>query len=190
MVELVNPFFINYRLNFIQVDSFESNAIEIFETEFWYIDLDADRFQELDASEELHDFTGQGGVASQKFADACRMYAEEEYLDGLRSFTDLSTLRTRLGARPNITYEFKSRVSGWCRAAFITVKSEEADRVSRVIFAVQHIQEEKEQELKFIYKGNLKEILAQLQTLDLQNLLIEEPSLEEIFLHYYEKEEM
>ena len=114
----------------------------------YYIDLDADRFQELDASEELHDFTGQGCVASQKFADACRMYAEEEYLDGLRSFTDLSTLRTRLGARPNITYEFKSRVSGWCRAAFITVKSEEADRVSRVIFAVQHIQEEKEQELK------------------------------------------
>jgi len=41
-----------------------------------------------------------------------------------------------------------------------------------------------------MYKGNLKEILDQLQTLDLQNLLIEEPSLEEIFLHYYEKEEM
>ena len=49
---------------------------------------------------------------------------------------------------------------------------------------------EKEQELKFIYKGNLKEILSLLQHLDLQNLLIEEPSLEEIFLHYYEKEEM
>lgn len=43
-------------------------------------------------------------------------------------------------------------------------------------------------ELKFMYQGNLKEILPLLGQTELQNLLIEEPSLEEIFLHYYEKE--
>lgn len=41
----------------------------------------------------------------------------------------------------------------------------------------------------FMYQGNLKVILPLLADLDLNNLLIEEPSLEEIFLHYYEKEE-
>lgn len=47
---------------------------------------------------------------------------------------------------------------------------------------------EKDQQLKFMYQGNLNMILPLLQNLTLQNLLIEEPSLEEIFLHYYEKE--
>lgn len=39
--------------------------------------------------------------------------------------------------------------------------------------------------ISFLFKGNLKEILSKLVTMDLINLLIEEPSLEEIFMHYY-----
>ena len=40
----------------------------------------------------------------------------------------------------------------------------------------------------FIYKGNINTILQHLSNIELSNLSIGEPDLEEIFLHYYEKE--
>lgn len=41
---------------------------------------------------------------------------------------------------------------------------------------------------KFLFKGDIKSLLYVLSEHPLANVLIEEPSLEEIFLHYYEKE--
>lgn len=41
----------------------------------------------------------------------------------------------------------------------------------------------------FIYKGDVNPITRILGKTDLKDILIEEPTLEEIFLHYYEKEE-
>lgn len=42
--------------------------------------------------------------------------------------------------------------------------------------------------VKFIFKGNINQVTAMIADLDLRNLTIGEPDLEEIFLHYYEKE--
>ncbi len=44
-------------------------------------------------------------------------------------------------------------------------------------------------ELSFLYKGDINAITHQLCRYELQNVLIEEPDLEEIFLHYYSKDE-
>ncbi len=41
----------------------------------------------------------------------------------------------------------------------------------------------------FIFKGNINSIMKKLSELDLKNISIEEPDLEELFLHYYTKEE-
>ena len=41
----------------------------------------------------------------------------------------------------------------------------------------------------FIYKGNINSIMKPIAGLDLRNISIEEPDLEEIFLHYYTTEE-
>jgi ABC-2 type transport system ATP-binding protein len=38
-----------------------------------------------------------------------------------------------------------------------------------------------------LFGGDLRNLLHQLAQKDIINVLIEEPSLEEIFLHYYEK---
>lgn len=46
--------------------------------------------------------------------------------------------------------------------------------------------EEKDDLVKFFYKGNVNEIISLLSTLKLKDVLIEEPTLEEIFMHYYE----
>lgn len=41
----------------------------------------------------------------------------------------------------------------------------------------------------FIFKGNINSIMKKITEIELRNILIEEPDLEEIFLHYYTKEE-
>jgi ABC-2 type transport system ATP-binding protein len=40
----------------------------------------------------------------------------------------------------------------------------------------------------FLFKGNINTVLKKISEMDIANLWIEEPDLEEIFLHYYEKE--
>ena len=45
---------------------------------------------------------------------------------------------------------------------------------------------EKENEVSFLYKGDVNIIIKLLGTLNLTNVLVEEPTLEEIFMHYYE----
>ncbi|HEX2927466.1 MAG TPA: AAA family ATPase, partial [Ruminiclostridium sp.] len=41
----------------------------------------------------------------------------------------------------------------------------------------------------FIFKGNINLIVQKLAALELRNILVEEPDLEEIFMHYYAKED-
>jgi len=40
----------------------------------------------------------------------------------------------------------------------------------------------------FIFKGNINEVMKKIAGVEIMNLWIEEPDLEEIFMHYYEKE--
>lgn len=41
----------------------------------------------------------------------------------------------------------------------------------------------------FLFKGNINSIMKKFSDIDISNIWIEEPDLEEIFMHYYEKEE-
>lgn len=43
--------------------------------------------------------------------------------------------------------------------------------------------------ISFLFCGNMKELLAVLSVLPIEDIMITEPELEEIFLHYYEKGE-
>ena len=52
---------------------------------------------------------------------------------------------------------------------------------------VTHV-ERKDGIVSFYFKGDINVILKILADLHIRNLWVEEPSLEEIFLHYYEKE--
>ncbi|MGN0249707.1 MAG: ABC transporter ATP-binding protein [Lachnospiraceae bacterium] len=45
------------------------------------------------------------------------------------------------------------------------------------------------EKLDFIYKDDLNNLYKELEGHDIQDILIEEPSIEEVFMHYYEKEE-
>ncbi|UII56294.1 ABC transporter ATP-binding protein [Cytobacillus spongiae] len=49
--------------------------------------------------------------------------------------------------------------------------------------------EVKEHTVTFMYKGDLNKLLKKISGLDVVDLWVEEPTLEEIFMHFYEKEE-
>jgi ABC-2 type transport system ATP-binding protein len=40
----------------------------------------------------------------------------------------------------------------------------------------------------FLFKGNINDVMRKIADIEITNLWIEEPDLEEIFMHYYEKE--
>jgi ABC-2 type transport system ATP-binding protein len=46
----------------------------------------------------------------------------------------------------------------------------------------------KENTFSFLFKGNINEVMKKIAGIEIINLWIEEPDLEEIFMHYYEKE--
>lgn len=68
----------------------------------------------------------------------------------------------------------------------LDVKSE----IDKNFFALSGISnlEIKDKTISFLFKGNINLILKKIAEIDLYNLWIEEPNLEEIFMHYYEKE--
>lgn len=46
----------------------------------------------------------------------------------------------------------------------------------------------KEKMVSFLFRGNINDVIKRIGNIDIANLWIEEPDLEEIFMHYYEKE--
>jgi ABC-2 type transport system ATP-binding protein len=48
--------------------------------------------------------------------------------------------------------------------------------------------EVKDNVASFIYRGNINDVMKKIAAIEIANLWIEEPDLEEIFMHYYEKE--
>ncbi len=47
----------------------------------------------------------------------------------------------------------------------------------------------KDNVISFLFRGNINSIMKKISEIEIVNLWIEEPDLEEIFMHYYEKEE-
>jgi len=47
--------------------------------------------------------------------------------------------------------------------------------------------EVKQNIISFLFRGNINSILKKISEIEVANVWIEEPDLEEIFLHYYEK---
>lgn len=74
---------------------------------------------------------------------------------------------------------------------FKVFKIETTDEISKDYFAVDGIKDLKIDGLNisFLFKGDVNVIIKKIAGLKLQNLFIEEPNLEEVFMHYYTKEQ-
>ncbi len=68
------------------------------------------------------------------------------------------------------------------------VKIETVAQVDKGHFAIDGVQklEQKDNSIHFIYQGNVNTLLSVIGQVDVANVWIEEPDLEEIFMHFYE----
>lgn len=71
------------------------------------------------------------------------------------------------------------------------IKIETKQPVDPGIFAVEGVMnlQSEESKISFLYSGNINVIMKILSEIELANVWVDEPDLEEIFLHYYEKED-
>lgn len=68
----------------------------------------------------------------------------------------------------------------------VTIKSNEVKKINFPLKEM-HIKTMKDNELVFIYRGNINEITKTLSKYNIDKLLIEEPTIDEIFMHYYKE---
>lgn len=69
-------------------------------------------------------------------------------------------------------------------------KIEAKDKLAKEYFAIDGVNklEINENTVSFLFKGDVNEVIKRLSTIQVTNLWVDEPDLEEIFIHYYEKE--
>ncbi|MDE6891855.1 MAG: AAA family ATPase, partial [Lachnospiraceae bacterium] len=86
-----------------------------------------------------------------------------------------------------------SEVKRYCRNAAIIrdgaiIRVDTVENLSKSNLRRIKLTENKEVK-DFVYTGSMKELLKELEGRNIEDLLIEEPSLEELFMHYYESED-
>lgn len=70
-------------------------------------------------------------------------------------------------------------------------KIESHSQIDKSLFDIEGVNqiEQDGNTISFLFRGNLNLIMEKIAGIDVSNLWVEEPDLEEIFMHYYEKEE-
>ncbi|MEW8970061.1 MAG: ABC transporter ATP-binding protein [Mesobacillus sp.] len=70
-------------------------------------------------------------------------------------------------------------------------KIESNSKIDKSLFNIEGVNqiEQDGNTISFLFRGNLNLIMKKIAGIDVSNLWVEEPDLEEIFMHYYEKEE-
>ena len=107
------------------------------------------------------------------------------------TFFELLQETNRKGTTCFLSSHVLSEVKKYCRnAAFIkngkilTVDS--IENLTKSSFRQVRVWSNGKEE-RFSHEGNIQELLSKLQNMTVEDVLIEEPSLEEIFMHYYEE---
>lgn len=121
----------------------------------YLIHLLEDSYEEIKSVDQIAQYIPKTGKASEKLGIVCDKLIFRDYMDEMRRFTDISTIKTRLKNADIVSLEFMSFQSSWSRANLIAVHRDENGDVTHVLFATQHIDEEKQKELQ--YQRNLEE---------------------------------
>ncbi len=81
------------------------------------------------------------------------------------------------------------RISALRENSYKKIKAETTAKIGNDFFKIEGVSniEVKYNIISFLFRGNINLILKKLSAIELSNLWIEEPDLEEIFMHYYEK---
>jgi signal transduction histidine kinase/AmiR/NasT family two-component response regulator len=113
----------------------------------YYINLETLEFHVISGIDYVTDIVGTNGNVLEGFYQYCENLITEEYRNTMKEFTDLATLKERIGASRNISAEYMSTRVGWLRASFIVVDRDEEQEPEHVLFVVENINKTKKKEL-------------------------------------------
>ncbi len=116
------------------------------------IDLQKDTIHELSSDPVIKVFEVQEGRhAKAKLISAVKKMTQKESLPEMIEFIRLSNLSARIGDKQAIFQEFLSEEFGWCKAYFMLVDSNHDGAISKIVFAIELIDEEKRREKHLQY---------------------------------------
>lgn len=103
----------------------------------------------------IDEFVYEKDGADVQIRKVMKGVCEPEYVDKVVEFVNLGTLSERMHGKRVISCEFLGRNQGWCMSSFIKVAQDEHGNLTKVIHAVQNINEVKQRE--FDYEKALSE---------------------------------
>ncbi len=115
-------------------------------------DLEEDTSQEMSSQEVIHTIYEEHKKTGNQntIHSAMKAVCHREFLEQMLEFTDFSTLPERMKNRQMISAEFDGLIAGWAKASFIVYERDKSDKLTKVLFVTQIIEDEKEKEQKLL----------------------------------------
>ena len=122
------------------------------------IDLAKDTVQELTAKHEVKAIVNRTDGALEMMCAVINAVTEEEYLESVLEFTDLSTLAERMRDKKTLVKQFIGKNVGWVEAMFMAIESDPYGKPTKVIYTTRIIEEEKKSEEILVKKTIVDEL--------------------------------
>lgn len=109
-------------------------------------------------------------TAKELLADSVMKDADEKYRERMLEFVDIDTLAERLKGRNSIVSEFRSLQYGWCSIRFYAMDRVEGKPLENVVFTVQNINDEKQEEEAIIQQIEAAESINRAKAAFMDNI--------------------
>lgn len=133
----------------------------------YYMDLHTDSYIWVSGADRVRKYIPDEGILSENLAKATELFSSKEYLDMLRKFNDLTTLKERMRNQDTISCDYHAATMGWCRSVFVAMDRDTNGDVCHVLYTIQVIDEERRRELDLQEKERK---IHELETMQLQTI--------------------
>ena len=106
----------------------------------YYISMKDNSFVTILKSKYLKENIEDKGNIKDVFSLYINMNIISNHKKSMEKFTDMSTLKSRIGNNVFITQEYLSIESGWCRGKFIPIREKEEDEFTHVLYIIELIE--------------------------------------------------
>ena len=107
------------------------------------IDLEKNSEKEFNESSDISEIAKHSKNATEMMRAVIGAKTSEQYREKALEFTELTTVRERMGTKKIISEEFIGNALGWFRAQFVQIESDEHGMARKVMFTTQGVDEEK-----------------------------------------------
>lgn len=111
----------------------------------YLVDLKKNEITPISADDDSESIRPKNMTAQEQLDNMFFWDAMESYLDELKVFANLQTLPERLEDKETVVFEYISKTYGWCQIRFFSMERDENHKVTKAIFTIRVIEEEKEE---------------------------------------------